>query len=148
MSSVKKLSLKKLSAELAALEAKHGISSEEFYDRWLSGAVGDTPDLIPDAARWWELYEAAVPKGFPAPPEYVAVFKAARNGPRTPAVVTTPEMILDELAAFEATHGESSAAFYERFLSGEAACSPEAMEWASLYEWAVKEQLLAPPTRA
>ena len=145
MAAVEKLSLKKLRAELARLEAEHGITSAEFYDRWISGQVGDTPDLIPDAARWWELYEAAVLKGYPAPPEYVAVLKAVREGPRRPAVVLTPEVLKAELAKCEAEHGMSSAEFYERWLSGQAGDSHEAFYWSFLCDVAVQEGILARP---
>lgn len=141
MADVEKLTLKKLRAELARREAEHRMTSADFYDRWLSGLAGD----IPNAAEWFELYEAAVLQGFPAPPEYVAAFRAVREGPTTKTVVLTPEMILEGLAAFEAEHGESSAAFYKRFMEGKAGDSHEAMEWATLYEWAVEEGMLPPP---
>jgi hypothetical protein len=145
MAEIGKLPLKKLRAELAQLEARHGMTSAEFYDRWVSGLVGDTPALIPDAARWFELYEAAVLKGFPAPPEYVAAIKAVREGPRRPAVVLTPEVLKEELAKCEAEHGMTSAEFYDRWLSGQAGDSHDAFYWAFLCDVAVKEGVLARP---
>jgi len=60
----------------------------------------------------------------------------------------TPEMILDELARYEAERGMSSAEFYERYMAGLEGDSWDAMEWSGLYELTVKKGLTPSATRS
>jgi hypothetical protein len=137
------LPLETLRAELERREAEQGITSAEFFDRWLSGLAGD----IPDPTEWYFHYVAAVLKGFPAPPDYVASIKAVREGPRHPVVVLTPDRLKEELAKREAEYGMTSAEFYSRWKAGQAGDSQEAFYWAFLCDVAVHEGLLARPDR-
>jgi hypothetical protein len=138
------LTLDQLRVELARREAEHGISSDEFYDRWLSGLAGS----IPDPAGWYSLFEAAVLKGLPTLPEYVVAIKASRDRPRRPATRLTPDLVRKLLAKYEAERGMSSAEFYERYMAGLEGDSADAMEWTWLYEIAAKVHTKPSASRA
>jgi len=48
--------------------------------------------------------------------------------------------LLDELKQFESRYGMSSDEFYEKFNKGEMGDSADVIEWAGLYEWALRKE--------
>ena len=57
------LTPERLRAELARLEAGHGLSSAEFFERYQAGEMGDSKAII----RWAWLCSVAVRSGVLAP---------------------------------------------------------------------------------
>lgn len=62
--------------------------------------------------------------------------------------VLTPERLRAELARFEAEHRMSSAAFFERYQTGEMGDAKPIMRWAWLCAVAVRSGMLAPSVHA
>jgi hypothetical protein len=137
---IEQLTSEQLQEKLNRLEAQFGMTSEAFYRGYVSGELGDTEEEM----DWALLYEAAIRRKLVPPPDLDKLPRPDVSYTPTKATVLTPEMILEELARFEATYGISSAEHHKRFMAGQAGDSPEAMRWVWYFDAAVELGLLAP----